>query len=144
VAIIVVGPKDLPRLLRQLGQWAARAKSMAREFQNQFNEAASDAGLDEFKKGMESIHDVNPMNEFKDALDPVASAGDSLKQTIKDEVKEATSLTPDTSAPAKEKPAAKAKPKAAKKKPAPKKSAPKKPAPKSADAKASRAASGQG
>ncbi len=48
-ALIVVGPKDLPRMLRTLGQYAARAKGVAREFQRSMDEAARQADLDELR-----------------------------------------------------------------------------------------------
>ena len=43
VALIVVGPKDLPKMLRTLGQYAGRAKSIAREFQRSMDDAARQA-----------------------------------------------------------------------------------------------------
>ena len=59
-ALIVVGPKDLPRMLRTLGQYSARAKSVAREFQRSMDEAARQADLDELrevKKDLDSVRD---------------------------------------------------------------------------------------
>ncbi len=47
VALIVVGPKDLPAMFHTLGRFVARAKGMAREFQDAMNEAAKEAGVDE-------------------------------------------------------------------------------------------------
>ncbi len=56
-ALIVVGPKDLPRMLRTLGQYAAKAKGVAREFQRSMDEAARQADIDELhqvKKDLDS------------------------------------------------------------------------------------------
>lgn len=50
VALIVVGPKDLPKLFRTLGQFTAKARGMAREFSNAMNAAADDAGVSDIKK----------------------------------------------------------------------------------------------
>ncbi len=47
VALIVVGPKDLPKMLRALGQYAGRAKGIAREFQRSMDEAARQADIEE-------------------------------------------------------------------------------------------------
>ena len=58
VALIVVGPKDLPRMLRTLGQYAARARSMAREFQRSMDEAARQADIDELRDVKKSLDDV--------------------------------------------------------------------------------------
>ena len=55
VAIVVIGPKDLPRALRTVGQWTGKMKRMAREFQSQFNEAMREAELDDVKKEVEPI-----------------------------------------------------------------------------------------
>jgi sec-independent protein translocase protein TatB len=65
VAIIVVGPKDLPRALRAIGRWTGKAKRMARDFQNQFNEALREAELDTVKKDMESVAKIDPMADMR-------------------------------------------------------------------------------
>lgn len=74
VALIVVGPKDLPQLFRQLGRFTARARSMAREFTSAMDDAAKSAGLDEAAK---SIHEVKSLTSKKnlglDALDRAAN-----------------------------------------------------------------------
>ena len=58
VALIVVGPKDLPRMLRTLGQYAGRARSIAREFQRSMDEAARQADVDELKDVKKSLDDL--------------------------------------------------------------------------------------
>ena len=50
LAIVFVGPKDLPRLMRTLGQYAAKMRGMAREFQNSFEELARESELEELRK----------------------------------------------------------------------------------------------
>jgi sec-independent protein translocase protein TatB len=65
VAISVVGPKDLPRALRAMGRWTGKAKRMAREFQNQFNEALREAELDTVKKEIESVGKIDPMADMR-------------------------------------------------------------------------------
>lgn len=50
VALIVVGPKDLPRMVRMVGQWVGRARGLAREFQSGMEDAARSADLDDLKK----------------------------------------------------------------------------------------------
>jgi sec-independent protein translocase protein TatB len=52
VAIIVIGPKDLPKVLRTLGQFMNKARGMAREFQGHVDAAMKDAGVDGIKKDM--------------------------------------------------------------------------------------------
>ena len=72
VAIIVVGPKDLPKLLRTVGQFTTKVRGMAREFQGYLDEAARESGLDEVKKDISKAtsFDVNEMmNSDGDAVD---------------------------------------------------------------------------
>jgi len=61
VALVVIGPKDLPRVMRTVGQWMAKAKRMGREFQNQFNEALREAELDDVKKEVEQLGNIDPL-----------------------------------------------------------------------------------
>jgi len=49
VALVVVGPKDLPRLMRTAGQWAGRARAMADQFRRSFDDMARQAELDELR-----------------------------------------------------------------------------------------------
>lgn len=53
VALIVVGPKELPRLFRTVGQFVGKARGMAREFQRAMNRAADEAGVDEVKQSLQ-------------------------------------------------------------------------------------------
>ena len=50
VALLVIGPKELPAVLRQLGQWMAKIRRMASEFQGQFQEAMREAEMADLKK----------------------------------------------------------------------------------------------
>lgn len=56
VAIIVVGPKDLPQLLRTVGQWFGRMKRMGRDFQRQLDQAVRDEELDKLRKEVSDLH----------------------------------------------------------------------------------------
>lgn len=58
VAIVVIGPKDLPRVMRVVGQWTGRMRRVARDFQNQFNEALKEAELDDLKKSVEEVKKI--------------------------------------------------------------------------------------
>jgi sec-independent protein translocase protein TatB len=65
VAIIVVGPKDLPRALRAVGRWTGKAKRMARDFRRQFDEALREAELDTIKKEVESVGKIDPVADMR-------------------------------------------------------------------------------
>ncbi|HEX2590203.1 MAG TPA: Sec-independent protein translocase protein TatB [Rhizomicrobium sp.] len=61
VALVVVGPKDLPKLMRTAGQWAGRARAMANEFRRSFDEMARQSELDELRKEIESLRNERPL-----------------------------------------------------------------------------------
>jgi len=88
VALIVVGPKDLPGMFRALGRFTGKARNMAREFQRAMNEAADDAGVSDVK---------NMANDLRSAT--------SARQMGLDKLSEATGF--DSWQPGKAKPAAK-------------------------------------
>jgi len=71
VALIVVGPKDLPGMFRTLGRFTGKAKGMARDFQNAMNEAADEAGVKDVADDLKGM--TSKKNLGLDALDDVAS-----------------------------------------------------------------------
>jgi len=107
VAIIVVGPKDLPRMLRTLGQYAGQLRRTANEFRDQFDDALREAELDELRSGVEGLGDLNPMNQIKDAIgdtfDPLKETAESFENDL-EQFKSQASVGPPkgTSEPAKE------------------------------------------
>ncbi|MGB3446013.1 MAG: Sec-independent protein translocase protein TatB [Xanthobacteraceae bacterium] len=58
VALIVIGPKELPGVLRMIGQWMGKVRRMASEFQGQFNEAMREAEMADLKKSFDDIKDT--------------------------------------------------------------------------------------
>lgn len=83
VALIVFPTKDLPRLLRTVGQLVGKARRMAGDMQSQFNqalrEAEREADLADLKN---SVQNANPLTDLKKAFDPVRTLGDDLKKTV--------------------------------------------------------------
>ncbi|MBN8995953.1 MAG: twin-arginine translocase subunit TatB [Rhizobiales bacterium] len=65
VAIVVIGPKDLPRAMRTVGQFTGKLRRMAREFQGQFNEAIREAELEDVKKSIQDLAKVDPIADIK-------------------------------------------------------------------------------
>jgi sec-independent protein translocase protein TatB len=55
VALVVVGPKDLPRLMRILGQWAGKARRMAEQFRASFDEMARQSELEELRAEIDAL-----------------------------------------------------------------------------------------
>ena len=82
VAIIVIGPKDLPRVLRALGKTVAKMRGMAREFQGHLDSAMKEAGIDEVKKEFDNIKNsaniIEPVK--KTAVDEVKKQEDDFKK----------------------------------------------------------------
>src|SRR3984885_1295039 len=58
VALIVIGPKELPPGLRTIGQWTTKIRRMAGEFQSQFQEAMREAEMADLKKSVDELSDV--------------------------------------------------------------------------------------
>ncbi|MFG3593373.1 Sec-independent protein translocase protein TatB [Bradyrhizobium sp. RDI18] len=58
VALIAIGPKELPGVLRMVGQWLGKARKMAAEFQGQFQEAMREAEMADLKKSFDEVKDV--------------------------------------------------------------------------------------
>ncbi len=76
VAIIVVGPKDLPRMLRTLGQTIGKMRRLTREFQSTFNdalrEAEQQADIADMKKQVEDVANFNPLGDIKKSIEEEA------------------------------------------------------------------------
>ncbi|MEE3000044.1 MAG: Sec-independent protein translocase protein TatB [Pseudomonadota bacterium] len=68
-AIIVIGPKELPRVLRTVGQWIGKAKSMTREFRGHVDDMIRDTELDEVKKQIDSAGSFDPGTALEDTID---------------------------------------------------------------------------
>ena len=61
VARVVVGPMDLPRLMRTMGQWTAKARGMADQFRRSFDEMARQSELDELRKELDELRNTRPL-----------------------------------------------------------------------------------
>jgi sec-independent protein translocase protein TatB len=82
VAIVVVGPKDLPRLMRTFGHYAGKLRRAAADFQRQFEEAMRDTKIEEVKKAIESVRDETPSVDLKAPIDkPIMLPNTSAQPT---------------------------------------------------------------
>ncbi len=82
VMIVVVGPKDLPKMLRTFATFAKKARGMANDFQSQFTDAMRDAEMDDVRKTIADVRSLNPKNALKDAFDPIRKAGEDVKREM--------------------------------------------------------------
>jgi sec-independent protein translocase protein TatB len=80
VALIVIGPKDLPKALRTLGNMTSKVRRMAGEFRSQFDDAMREAELDEIRKQVEGVN--QSVTSLNTSFDPVQSVRDELKGAI--------------------------------------------------------------
>jgi len=94
VALIVIGPKELPSVLRTLGQWTRKVRSMAADFQNQFQEAMREAEMADLKKDVDDIaRGIKRFDPFKDVRADVEAAGKDIQSSLEQKPAETTSGT---------------------------------------------------
>ncbi len=100
VALVVIGPKELPGLIRTAGNAMSKVRRMAAEFRSQFDEAMREAELEQAKKAYEDVKDM--ASSVKPAFNPLDTIRNEI-QSVKDEITAAreTAVT-DTAPPAPE------------------------------------------
>ena len=79
VLIMVVGPKELPRMLRSFTQFSRSMRKMAREFTDGMNQIANDAEVAELKKAMNEAKGGD-LDKLADAIDPGGDVGESVRE----------------------------------------------------------------
>lgn len=84
VALIVIGPKDLPKAVKVLAQFARKARTLAREFQSGFEEMAREAELHEVRRELESTASADYAHEIEHAIDPGGHVARSLEHPPED------------------------------------------------------------
>jgi sec-independent protein translocase protein TatB len=83
VALIVIGPKELPGVLRTLGQYTRKVRGMAAEFQNQFQEAMREAEMGDLKKQVDEMaHDFKNYDPLKDVRSDVEAMGKDIERSF--------------------------------------------------------------
>ena len=88
IALIVVGPKDLPRVLRSVAHWARKARGLAREFQSGVDDMIREADLEDTKKAIDSAKRMDIDKILEDTVDPtgdVAAEVQSIEKAAKDD-----------------------------------------------------------
>lgn len=75
IALVVVGPRDLPRMMRQAGRMVAKAKTMAAEFTTAFDQMARETEMEELRKEIDALKNDNVVaktkRELDDAVNPI-------------------------------------------------------------------------
>lgn len=81
VALIVIGPKELPGVLRMMGQWMGKIRRMASEFQGQFQEAMREAEMADLKKQVDQLS--SSARDFTANFDPLSDVKNEVSQAGK-------------------------------------------------------------
>ena len=79
VALVVIGPKDLPKALRVAGFWVRKARTLSREFQTSVEQMIREAELDEMRQELQKATEIDLDKEFRQTIDPTGSLAESLK-----------------------------------------------------------------
>ena len=79
VALVVIGPKDLPRALRIAGYWVRKARTLSREFQSSVEQMIREAELDEMRQELKKATELDLNKEFQNTIDPDGSLAESIR-----------------------------------------------------------------
>ena len=95
VALVVIGPKDLPKALRVAGFWVRKARTLSREFQSSIEQMVREAELDEMRQELKKATEIDLDKEFRQTIDPSGSLAEGLKPPEFPNFSEAATLTAD-------------------------------------------------
>src|SRR6476661_3616532 len=83
VALIVIGPKELPGVMRTMGQWTRKLRSMASDFQHQFQEAMREAEMTDLKKQVDDMaHDIKNYDPLQGVRTDVEAIGKDIESSL--------------------------------------------------------------
>ncbi|MFY9694897.1 MAG: Sec-independent protein translocase protein TatB [Xanthobacteraceae bacterium] len=83
VALIVIGPKELPTVMRTLGQYTRKIRGMAADFQNQFHEALREADMADLKKQVDDMaSDIKNYDPLKDVRTDLETVGKDVETSL--------------------------------------------------------------
>ncbi len=84
VTLVVVGPKEIPNVLRNVMRWVKKARSLASEFQSGVDDMVRESELDKLKEDILEGGDMDFTKEMKDAIDPTGDAESELNFDMSD------------------------------------------------------------
>lgn len=97
IALIVVGPKELPKLMRSAGRMVAKARKLAGEFTSAFDQMAREAEMEELRKEIEDLKKNNPVADAKRAVDETMAP---IEKELRDEASQMNKAVSDAAADA--------------------------------------------
>ncbi|HEV2957334.1 MAG TPA: Sec-independent protein translocase protein TatB [Xanthobacteraceae bacterium] len=92
IALVVIGPKELPAVLRTVGQWMGKIRRMAAEFQSQFQEAMREAEMADLKKSIDAITDAT--RGIGSGLDPISHVSKDIESAFADKPPASAAVDP--------------------------------------------------
>lgn len=91
IALIVIGPKDLPRTMKTVAQWMRKARSLTREFQSGIDEMVREAELEDARKALEATRRGNLERTISNAVDPDDELAGEVKSVEREARRESSS-----------------------------------------------------
>ena len=89
IALIVIGPKDLPKVLKTIGYWVGKARSLTREFQKGVEDVIKEAELDEVRDQINSsVKDFDIKDQIEKSIDPDAELTEAFDVTMDENMSE--------------------------------------------------------
>lgn len=82
VLIVVVGPKDLPPMLRAFGKMTANLRKMAGDFRTQFDQALREADMDDLRQTITDAQRFHPANALREAINPLREMGNEIRNDL--------------------------------------------------------------
>jgi sec-independent protein translocase protein TatB len=82
VLIVVVGPKDLPPMLRAFGKMTSNLRKMAGDFRTQFDQALREADMDDVRQTISDAQRFNPANALREAMNPLREMGNEIRSDL--------------------------------------------------------------
>lgn len=89
IALIVIGPKDLPKVLKTIGYWVGKARSLTREFQKGVEDLIKEAELDEVRDQINSsVKDFDIKDQIEKSIDPDAELSEAFDVSMDENMNE--------------------------------------------------------
>lgn len=86
VLIVVVGPKDLPPMLRAFGRMSRKFAAMAGDFRKQFDDALNEADMGDLRQTISDVRRMNPGNSLREAMNPLRQAAEEIRSDIRSSI----------------------------------------------------------
>lgn len=80
LAVIIIGPKDLPRAMQSMAKWVKKARSLTREFQSGIDDMVREADLEDARKAVQSSRNFSMEKTLQETVDPTGSMKDDLRE----------------------------------------------------------------